>query len=101
MTLFQCCLLGGAAAFTAACLWAWEQLDRIDREHWYQVTGKRPTPHQPEPWTKEGRRAALLERAMIEANQKKGSPEGWSIARAHPQNQQDAKKSEHRGGQSE
>jgi hypothetical protein len=98
MTIFQRCLLGGVAAFIAMCLWAWEQLDRVDREHWYQVTGKRPRPHQPESWTREGRKAALLERAMIEADQKKGSPEGWAIARAHPQNQQDAKKTKPPGG---
>lgn len=101
MTTLQWCLLGAVATFIAMSLWAWEQLDRADREHWYQVSGKRPTPHQPESWTREGRKAALLEQATIESEQKKGVPQGWSIARAHPPNQQDAKKSEHGGGQSE
>lgn len=72
MNTFQWCLLIGTAGFVAACLWAWEELDRIDRDHWYQIAAKRHHEAQP--------------------HLKKGAPQGSKIARAHSQNQRDAQK---------
>lgn len=44
MSFTDWCLLLFATAFTAACLWAWEMLDRTDRDHWYQLHQKKGVP---------------------------------------------------------
>jgi hypothetical protein len=63
MNFIEWTILLTVTLFVAACLWAWEQLDRAARAE-----------------------------ARAADHQKKGAPQGFGIARANPQNQQDAKK---------